>query len=246
MRSNAGPFNVARAEPVSNFTRIERGTWVRFIPSGWLFFFAFPGTPDRGTWVRFPVAGPDGYFFRVPGNADGYFSRSRDRTANRRNRTLHSRSKYPRCRLPSSPHAPVSPQGVPPDQAPLSLSQRPMPTAHRAAPGRPRGTAAAFRAGPGRPRRPDHADGDACATGRVALARPSITRSTVGNAPTTPDRLGRPVARGGGFGAEPDVARAPRALVRVPPSRGSGASPRPPVAASPSPRPDRRPRRRPS
>lgn len=97
MRSNAGPFNVARAEPVSNFTRIERGTWVRFIPSGWLFFFAFPGTPDRGTWVRFPVAGPDGYFFRVPGNADGYFSRSRDRTANRRNRTLHSRSKYPVC-----------------------------------------------------------------------------------------------------------------------------------------------------
>ena len=97
---------------------------------------------------------------------------------------------------------------------------RPMPTAHRAAPGRPRGTAAAFREGPGRPRRPDHADGDACATGRVARARPPITRSTVGNAPSTPDRLGRPVARVGGFGAEPDVARALRALVRVPTSRG--------------------------
>ena len=131
---------------------------------------------------------------------------------------------------------------APLDPAPLS-SQRPMPTAHRAAPGRPRGTAAASRAGPGRPRRSDHADGDACATGRVARARPPIT---VGNAPSTPDRLGRPVARGGGFGAEPDVARAPRALVRVSPSRGSGASPCPPVAASPSPRPDRRPRRRPS
>ena len=43
------------------------------IPSGWprwLFFVAFPGTPDlRGTWVRFPVDGPDGYFL----------SRSRER-----------------------------------------------------------------------------------------------------------------------------------------------------------------------
>ena len=69
---------------------------------------------------------------------------------------------------------------------------------------------------------------------RAARARPPITRSTVGNAPSTPDRLGRPVARRGGFGAEPDVARAPRALVRVPTSRGPGGPPCPPVAASPS------------